>query len=113
MLKQLPKFGWVQAGPPVCVEIDAALIVKGDALRLEQRPLDGGPRATRREADGAAGVYDPLPGDVAAVRHPAKRPADGPRRSGIPQELCDLAVGSYPAWWDGTHDTGDLVEERS
>ena len=113
ILEQLPEFGWVHTSPPVYVEIDAALIVKDDALRLEQRPLDGGPRTTSPEADGAAGVYDPLPGHVAAVGHPAKRPADGPRSARVPQELGDLSVSGYPAWWDGTHDTGDLAEERS
>jgi hypothetical protein len=51
----------------VHVEIDASARVERDALELEQRALQALGSGERARADRAAGVDDPLPGDVAVV----------------------------------------------
>lgn len=90
----------------MATQIDASAGREGHALGLEQPPLPGS--AWVRQADLAASVDDPLPGDLAARGQMSEHAADEAGPPGQTRELGDLAVAGDAAPGDRLDGAADL-----
>ena len=79
--------------PLVAIKINSTARVKLDALIFKQTALQIRTMLAAISADAAAGIDNPMPGDIQIHRRAVQRPTDRPRRARIAEVGCDLAVG--------------------